>query len=583
MFNNYDIVDMPLSLKRNRTMVENFLAMSDLRLDDVDYYAAAVDRDSYAILAGGGFKGDVIKCIAVSEQLRGTGVSQQLISHLISLMNNRGSSSIKVFTKPGNASIFESMGFKTIGRSDKALLLENSLDGITSYTRYLQSLKREGKNGFIVMNANPFTLGHQYLVEKAAAQVDNLYVIVVDEDKSLFTTAERHEMVKQGCSHLSNVIVCKGSSYIISAATFPSYFIKKMDDVASTQINLDLDITATHIAPALAATVRFVGSEPNDNLTQAYNKAMHQRLPQRGIDVVELPRLEVGGSHVSASQVRNLLINGNYSLAQDFVPATTRLYLVAWLAINALQQELDLTPKPGLVDTHDSGAHTDMDYNTMQRSITALRPYFNQLAVISSGNSLPAASELKQLGILAEKAMLSATCQVNTHRGALFSMGLAVVAACHVLATQGHTPSSFLDRWQHVVSSIAASLPGSNNSHGNKARVEHHVMGALDFARDGYQQLITQWLDFFQRNSNDEHVKHKTLLLIMCSLDDTNVIHRVGYDMAQQVKRDAQHLLENFSIDALKQMNERFITQHISPGGAADMLSLTIFLSSLIS
>ena len=123
MFNNYDIVEMPLSLKRNRTMVEDFLAKSELRLDDMDYYATVVDRESYKILAGGGFKEDIIKCIAVDDSLRGTGMSQQLISHLMSQMANQGHPNVKVFTKPGNVDIFESLGFKTLGESSKAILL----------------------------------------------------------------------------------------------------------------------------------------------------------------------------------------------------------------------------------------------------------------------------------------------------------------------------------------------------------------------------------------------------------------------------------------------------------------------------
>lgn len=580
MFSNYDIVEMPLSVKRNRTMVENFLAKSELRLDDVDYYAAVVDRDSYTMLAGGGFAGDIIKCIAVDDSLRGTGVSQQLISHLISQMNVCGHNSVKVFTKPGNIDIFESLGFKTLGKSSKAILLENGLDGLSSYVKYLGSLKRDGYNGFIVMNANPFTLGHRYLVEKAASQVDNLYVIVVAEDKSLFTSDERLAMVKDGCAHLKNVTVCRGSSYIISAATFPSYFIKQASDAAMAQIELDLDVTATHIAPALGATVRFVGSEPIDELTQAYNRSMHDMLPQRGIDVVEVARVEHNGNVVSASRVRELLADGDLQQALELVPATTLPYIVAWQATNALQQELDLTPKPGLVDTHDCGAHTDMDYSTMQHSITALRPYFTRLATLSYCAQLPEASHLQQLGIDAEKAMLNTTGGVNTHRGALFSMGLAVVAACNVLAKECR--SNFLATWSKTVADIACQLPGSDNSHGNNVKKQHNVSGALDLARSGYSTLIAKWQPYYCEHRNDEYCKHKTLLLIMCGLDDTNVIHRVGYDTAQRVKRDARHLLENFNIDALKQMNERFIAEHISPGGAADMLSLTIFLSALI-
>ena len=560
-------------------MVENFLAKSDLRLDDMDYYAAVVDRESYSMLAGGGFKDDIIKCIAVDDSLRGTGMSQQLISHLMSQMNAQGHNNVKVFTKPGNIDIFESLGFKTLGESSKAILLENGLDGLSSYVSYLKSLKREGNNGIIVMNANPFTLGHQYLVEQAAAQVDNLYVIVVAEDKSLFSSDERQAMVTAGCAHLKNVTVCRGSSYIISAATFPSYFIKQASDAALAQIELDLDITARHIAPALGATVRFVGSEPSDELTRAYNSAMHDMLPQRGIKVIELPRLEKEGNHISASAVRLLLENGNLLQAMKFVPSTTLPYLVAWLAVKALKQELDLTPKPGLVDTHDNGSHSDMDYAIMLKSINALRSYFAQLAVISYCDCLPEASQLQNMGIDAEKKMLAATDGINTHRGALFSMGLAVVATCHILATG--CCSNFLDQWCKIVASIASQMPGSDNSHGNSVKAQHNVAGALDIARTGYSEMVNKWLKYYCDNCNDEHIKHKTLLLIMCSLDDTNVIHRAGFEMAQQVKQEAAHLLENFSIEGLEQMNQSFIARNISPGGAADMLSLTLFLSTL--
>lgn len=560
-------------------MVEEFLAKSELRLDSVDYYAAVVDRDSLEILAGGGFEKDIIKCVAVSETLRGTGVSQQLISHLISEISSRGVNSIKVFTKPSNAEIFQSLGFKTIGESDKALMLENSLEGITGYTKYLQSLKKDGKNGLIVMNANPFTLGHKYLVEQAAKQVDNLYVIVVDEDKSLFTSTERYEMVRRGCNHLANVIVCHGSSYIISSATFPSYFIKKMDDVALAQIELDINITARHIAPALGVSVRFVGREPTDELTRNYNAVMKQQLPKHGVEVVELARLELNGSPVSASMVRKMLNEHKYHQASCLVADTTIPYLIAWLACDSLKQELDLTPKPGLVDTHDNGAHTDMTYRTMLNSIHALRPYFVQLAIIGYSNIIPQAKLLQEIGIEAEKAMLEATCGVNTHRGALFSMGLAVVATSHTLFINN---AHFIDSWKEVVIDIAKQMPGGNDTHGACIKQFHRVMGALDVARDGYSLLTQRWLPFFSSNHRDEELKLRTLLLIMSELDDTNVIHRAGYEMAQQVKQNSRHLLENFSIDGLKQMNQRFIESNISPGGAADMLSLTIFLNSFL-
>jgi triphosphoribosyl-dephospho-CoA synthetase len=220
-----------------------------------------------------------------------------------------------------------------------------------------------------------------------------------------------------------------------------------------------------------------------------------------------------------------------------------------------------------------------MDYAIMLKSIKALRPYFAQLAVMSYCECLPEASQLQSMGIEAEKQMLAATGGVNTHRGALFSVGLAVVAACHILATG--CSSNFLDQWSKIVTSIASQMPGSDNSHGNSVKAQHNVAGALDIARTGYSEMVNKWLKYYCDNCNDEHIKHKTLLLIMCSLDDTNVIHRAGFEMAQQVKQEAAHLLENFSIEGLEQMNQSFIARNISPGGAADMLSLTLFLSTL--
>ena len=192
---------------------------------------------------------------------------------------------------------------------------------------------------------------------------------------------------------------------------------------------------------------------------------------------------------------------------------------------------------------------------------------------MSFNDTLPSAQDLQRLGIEAEKDMLKATGGVNTHRGALFSMGLAVVAACQVFANDKN--------WSNTVAALARELPGGSDTHGASVKKEHKVAGALELARTGYNEAVNNWLEFYNDNINDEYLKHKALLLIMSELDDTNVIHRAGYEMAHQVKHEAAHLLENFSIEGLEQMNRNFINANISPGGAADMLSLTIFLSTL--
>lgn len=162
---NFEIRSIPLSIKSYKNKVEKFLNDNDLRLDGVDYYAGVflIGEDDI-LLGGGGLQGNVIKCIAITDDLRETGMGTKLISHLYLQAINNGEDTVRVFTKPKNKEIFTSLGFKLLATSDKAILLENG-NGLKHYCDYLASLRREGENGAIVMNANPFTLGHRYLIE----------------------------------------------------------------------------------------------------------------------------------------------------------------------------------------------------------------------------------------------------------------------------------------------------------------------------------------------------------------------------------------------------------------------------------
>lgn len=458
------------------------------------------------------------------------------------------------------------------------------------------------------MNCNPFTLGHRYLIEQAAKQVERLFVMVVREDCSLFAYAERKAMVEQGVAHLENVTVIDGSEYAISQATFPTYFLKRLDDAADTQMLLDLDLFRRHIAPALGATVRFVGTEPTDQLTRRYNELMHEVLT----DVREISRLEKEGNAVSASRVRKAMEQGDMSTIRQLVPPTTLPYIIAHLATQALQAELDTTPKPGLVDKDNNGAHRDMDYALMQRSIDTLHPYFVKLALLGCADALPTHTSIRDIGIEAEKAMLSATNGVNTHKGALFSMGLAVVAAAHEerkiaaneeqILKERNGGEDVLVSLQTTIKALAASFPDTNGTHSSKAKLLSKgttaIKGALDNAREGYEMLFAEWLLFYieRRKERDAHTLHKTLLRIMCDLDDTNVIYRTDLATAEEVKQEARALLDSFSkahtaedkekriaaeLLALKDMDKRYTARNISTGGAADMLSLTIFIGSI--
>ena len=635
---------------RQRQRIEAFLKRNALRIDDMNYYAAMLDDDG-EMIAGGGLKDDVIKCVAVDDAHKGEAIANTLVSHLISHANQEGYGCIKLFTKPKNRQLFESLSFRLLAEAPEAILMETGIGGISNTVEALKKIKEESEKykeynkeckedskecrentsylttspphhltttmqptGCIVMNCNPFTLGHRYLIEQAAKQVERLYVMVVKEDCSLFAYTERKAMVEQGVADIENVNVIDGSDYAISRATFPTYFLKRLDDAADTQMLLDLDLFRRHIAPALGATVRFVGTEPTDQLTRRYNQLMHEALK----DVREINRLEKDGNAVSASRVRKAMEEGDMNTIRQLVPPTTLPYIIAHLATQALQAELDTTPKPGLVDKDNNGAHRDMDYALMQLSINTLHPYFVRLAFLGFADTLPSHTVIRDAGIEAEKAMLEATNGVNTHKGALFSMGLAVVAAAYEEKKAAankeergkEREEEYLSSLQLTIKALAASFPDTSGTHGSKAKQLSNgtttIKGALDNAREGYEKLFAEWLPFYneRRKSHDAHALHKTLLRIMCDLDDTNVIYRTNVATAEEVKQEARALLASFEeayaaedkekcasaieekcasaeLLALKDMDRRYTERNISPGGAADMLSLTVFIGSI--
>ena len=605
-FEKIDIQELPLSVPMIRRKVEDFLGSNGLRLGEVDLYLAVLSDDG-AILAGGGLQRDILKCLAVSAEARSLGLSVPLISRLISVASERGCTNLKVFTKPENRALFESLGFKLLAEAPKAILLENGR-GLADYCAYLRA---HSAPGVIVMNANPFTLGHRYLVEQSVlalgpstssgtepvsagepVEPPKLTIIPVKEDASRFPYRERLAMLRAGCDGLADVV--EGSDYQISAATFPTYFLKDLSDAAETQMRLDIDLFGRHIAPALGATVRFVGTEPVDPLTARYNALMKELLPKYGVDVVEIPRLTLAGAStssasrnagpvaepveapalrqaqgpVTATEVRALVDEGQFREASALTPVSTWPYLLAELAERALRMELDTPMKPGLVGPDSKGAHKDMDYDVMRKGIAAIRPFFPRMAMAETPE------ELRQLGIDAEAAMLAATGGVNTHRGAIFALGLALNATGRLFGRRMESGDN--ERvMQRCLGEMSQSLSrkylndselhSTAQSHGAEAVKKYGVKGARELAAEGYQALFEDWLPYYASVKADAYGLQKTLLRIMATLDDTCVIHRVGYARAMEVKEEAKALAERFDRDKLEEMCSRFASGRISP------------------
>ena len=573
---------------RQRRQIEQFLASAGLAYDDgIDYYVAAVDDSSGDIMAGGGLDRNVIKCIAVADGHQGEALSNSIVSHLIGEAYARGYHNVRLFTKPANRRLFESLSFRLLAEAPLAILMETGTGGLSDYVAYLRGMASFPVRtqttthdtplpdaGAVVMNANPFTLGHRHLIEQSSRQVKRLYVIIVREDCSMFSYEERKAMISRGVGDLSNVTVCDGSDYAVSAVTFPTYFLKRLTDAADTQMRLDLDLFRRHIAPALGATVRFAGSEPHDRLTCRYNELMKEMLA----DVRIVERLKCDGDIVSASRVRAAIEKGYFRGAASLVPRTTTPFILSQLATRALTLELDTTPKPGLVDRHDNGAHNDMDYNLMNRSIRALHPFFSRLAEVGFQQELPSVDNIRSIGIEGERTMLDATGGVNTHKGALFSMGLAVVAAAHVAYNNGGLVAA--DKIRRDIVSMAAGFAPSVDTHGGQATRRYGAKGALDMAREGYTQLFDDWLPYYDALHGCTDALQRTLLHIMSTLDDTNILHRGGNDALRMVKARSQSLAHDYSEQGMADMNREFVGLNLSPGGSADMLALTVFVHS---
>lgn len=278
------------------------------------------------LVATGSRDGNILKCIAVDSSRQGEGLLATVITQLRQNAFQAGHSHLFLYTKPRNEYLFTSLFFHPIARTDKVLLMEDGTHGIG---KFLTSLgKAEGECGAIVMNADPFTLGHRYLVEEASRRCEKLLVFVLSEDKGHFPASDRLELVRRGTADLPNVTVLPTGPYLISSATFPTYFLKDRDNADTVHCMLDVEVFTKHFAPHFSITRRFVGTEPLSALTARYNEVLKEQLPRRGVPVEELPRLVKNGAPISASAVRAALEAGDRELVRALVPATTFDYLI---------------------------------------------------------------------------------------------------------------------------------------------------------------------------------------------------------------------------------------------------------------
>jgi len=283
-------------------------------------------HEAGVLVAVGARAGNVLKMLTVESTHQGGPLLGEILTALVARGMEAGQQSFFVFTKVEYITSFAALNFTLLASQGKAALLEYGR-GLDKWLNSERSLIRLGCNGAVVMNCNPFTRGHRYLVESAARQVDNLYLFVVREDRSIFPFDVRFRLAQEGVRDIANVFVLDTSHYCVSAATFPTYFLKKEDQVSLIQMELDVSLFASQIAPFFGIKHRFVGTEPNCPLTQSYNLTMKRLLPLYGIELTEIERQQTANGVISASRVRQLLGTGDLTQLHDFVPDSTLAFL----------------------------------------------------------------------------------------------------------------------------------------------------------------------------------------------------------------------------------------------------------------
>lgn len=324
---NYNISKIYVSDLKAQQQIDFLLQQEGIKRDkNLDYTCGLYDAN-LAIIATGSCFGNTLRCLAVSSAHQGEGLLNEIITHLIEIQHARGNYHLFLYTKCNAAKFFRDLGFYEIVRvKDQVVFMENQRNGFSQYLQNLAGSFQVNPSGrtvaAIVMNANPFTIGHLHLIEHALSENDILHLFIVSEDASLIPFLIRKKLVIAGTSHLRNIIYHDSGPYMISNATFPSYFQKDETAVITSHAELDIEIFKK-ISATLGIQRRYVGEEPLSKVTGIYNQIMQKKLPSAGIKCLVIPRKEINGMIISASAVRTAIQNGTMEQLRNFVPETT--------------------------------------------------------------------------------------------------------------------------------------------------------------------------------------------------------------------------------------------------------------------
>jgi len=322
-------LDNPFDLK----LVRDFLHVLGFEFDPAEVECTMIVYNLKGDIVGtGSHKGRILKYVAVAPKFRDTTAFALIVTYMTEKLLKIYKHTF-VFTRPENSVRFCGLGYTLIATAEPLYaVLEFGFESISTYQDYLKTLIVPVKThavAAIVVNCNPFTKGHQFLIEKAAGENEVVYLFVVEEDLSAFPFSVRWELIRKGVGHLKNVVMVRGGMYIVSGTIFPAYFLKNetVSDVMQRQAELDVKTFANYVVPVLGIKRRYVGTENFCKTTEAYNLAMKTILPLFGVEVIEVTRLATGNDYISASKVREAIKSDNLEAVLEYLPDSTRDFL----------------------------------------------------------------------------------------------------------------------------------------------------------------------------------------------------------------------------------------------------------------
>ena len=332
----FRIEEPDLTSRYDVELIRRFLSPMGFYFDPSEVeYSVLLYTLNDEIIGVGSVHGKILKYVAVAPSFRETGAFARIVTHLTEQVMERFQQAF-VFTRPENITRFVGLGYKHIVSAEPLIsIMEFGYKGVDDYKKYLLSVKvnqEMGSVAAIVMNCNPFTLGHKFLVEKASAANALVYLFVVEEDRSVIPFSHRWEIISKGIAHLPNVVMVRGDEYIVSSATFPNYFLKNEspDMVTQKQAELDIRLFCKHIVPVLGIQSRYVGTEDYCATTKLYNRVMRDLLPANNITFVEVPRKKINGcdgGFISATKVREAIREGREDELDGLLPTSTLEYI----------------------------------------------------------------------------------------------------------------------------------------------------------------------------------------------------------------------------------------------------------------